>query len=256
MNVTESQIQFFWESPLFSALDDLDLPIVAEVMVPVELPAGETLFSADEERDGLFLLESGKLQGEDGFDGKTHSYQRGDLIGMGSSAYPQNWNETVWASSKSHLWFISSDHLAALSEQSPAFAETLTVLASSHELIRTLPKPWLEEDEKVSLITRKHPIFLLGAVIKPLLFHSCYFLLSFIQSHFPMLAMFGMVISFFVSAIWLAWNINNWANDFYLITSKRMVWVERVSGFYESRQKRPWVRLFLSVLKPAKWGRC
>lgn len=255
MNVTESQIQFFRESPLFSALDDLDLPIVAEVMVPVELPAGETLFTADEERDGLFLLESGKLQGEDGFDGKTHSYQRGDLIGMGSSAYPQNWNETVWASSKSHLWFISSDHLAALSEQSPAFAETLTVLASSHELIRTLPKPWLEEDEKVSLITRKHPIFLLGAVIKPLLlFILVIFLLSFIQSIFPMLAMFGMVAGFFASAIWLAWNINNWANDFYLITSKRMVWVERVSGFYESRQEAPLGTLISVGVKTSQMG--
>ncbi len=72
-----------------------------------------------------------------------------------------------------------------------------------------------------------------------------------------MLAMFGMVISFFVSAIWLAWNINNWANDFYLITSKRMVWVERVSGFYESRQEAPLGTLFLLALKPVKWGgRC
>ena len=61
MSTTESQIQFLKESALFSALAETDLPIVAEAMVAVELPAGETLFTADEERDGLFLVESGKL---------------------------------------------------------------------------------------------------------------------------------------------------------------------------------------------------
>jgi hypothetical protein len=51
--------------------------------------------------------------------------------------------------------------------------------------------------------------------------------------------MFGLIALFLFCLIWLAWNVNNWANDFYLITSKRMVWVERVSGFFESRQEAP-----------------
>ena len=255
MHVTESQIQFLRESALFSALDDLDLPIVAEAMVPVELPAGETLFYAEEERDGLFLVESGKLQGEDGRSEKLVTYQRGDIIGLGSSAYPQSWNETVMASTKSHLWFISSDNLAALSEQSPAFAETLTVLVSSHELIRTIPKPWLEADEKVSLITRKHPIFLLGAVLRPLLFFIAVLIgLFFLRSVFPLATMFGMVGGFLISALWLIWNINNWANDFYLITSKRMVWVERISGYYESRQEAPLGTLISVGLMTSQMG--
>ena len=255
MHIPESQIQFLRESALFSALDDLDLPIVAEAMVTVELPAGETLFSAYEERDGLFLVESGKLQGEDGRSDKPVFYQRGDLIGLGSPAYPQGWNETVVAGTKSHLWFISSDNLAALSERSPAFAETLTVLASSHELIRTIPKPWLETDERVSLITRKHPIFLFGAVLRPLVFFIVVVAaISFLKSGSPMVTIFGMGAGFLISALWLAWNINNWANDFYLITSKRMVWVERISGYYESRQEAPLGTLISVGLMTSQMG--
>lgn len=240
MSTTESQIQFLKESALFSALAETDLPIVAEAMVAVELPAGETLFTADEERDGLFLVESGKLKCSLAGKGFPLYYQRGDLIGLGGAGKQKTWQESVEAVSKSQLWFISSQNLAALHDQSPAFAETLTVLASSQELIRSVPKPWLEADERVSLITRKHPVFLLAALILPLaVFAAVLVGLHFVQSVSPMTAMFGLVAGFIFSAVWLAWRINNWANDFYLITSKRMVWVERVSGFYDSRQEAP-----------------
>lgn len=254
-NVPESLVQFLRESALFSALDDLDLPIVAEAMVRVDLPAGETLFTAEEERDGLFLVESGKLRGQDELSKTPVNYQRGDLIGLGSKAYPKTWNECVLAVKLSTLWFISSENLDALIRQSPAFAETLTVLASSQELIRSVPKPWLEADERVSLITRKHPIFLLGAVIPPvLLFTAILFGLFFIESIPPVSAMIVLLAGFFFCALWLAWKINNWANDFYLITSKRMVWVERVSGFYDSRQEAPLGTLISVGVKTTQLG--
>jgi hypothetical protein len=129
------------------------------------------------------------------------------------------------------------------------------VLVSSHELIRTIPKPWLEADEKVSLITRKHPFFLLGAVLRPLLFFIAVLSgLFFLRSVFPMATMFGMVGGFLISALWLIWNINNWANDFYLITSKRMVWVERISGYYESRQEAPLGTLISVGLMTSQMG--
>ena len=119
-------------------------------------------------------------------------------------------------------------------------AETLTVLANSQEMLGRLYLPWLEGDERVSLISRKHPIFLLWGVLPPLLvFIAVIIPLAIWQAQIQIWAVIGMLFAFFVCGIWLAWNINNWANDFYLITSKRMVWVERVSGFYESRQEAP-----------------
>ena len=163
----ESLFQLLRESALFSAMDEIDIPIIAEVMVAIELPAGEVLFVADEDRDGLFLVESGRLTGKDALKGVELPYFRGDIIGFGSNVQPHTWQEDVHAVTDSHLWFISNEHLASLSDQSLPFLETLTVLSSSQELIRTIPKPWLEPDEKVSLITRKHPIFLLITALPP-----------------------------------------------------------------------------------------
>lgn len=236
----DSLTRLIRESALFSALADEDLPGIAEVLIEVELPDDEDLFEEGEEIDGLFLVESGKLVGFDREGYIRNRYQRGDLIGLESSKAKFYRSETVRTQKNSRVWFIPGEIIAQLGRERPEFAETLTVLANSQELVGRLYLPWLEGDERVSLISRKHPIFLLWAVLPPLLvFIAVIIALAIWQTQIQIWAIIGMLFAFFVCGIWLAWNINNWANDFYLITSKRMVWVERVSGFYESRQEAP-----------------
>lgn len=228
------------ESALFSALADEDLPSIADVLVEVELPAGENLFEEGEEIDGIFLVESGKLVGFDREGIIRNRYQRGDLVGLEANKKKVGRFESVQAQKKSQVWYVPGEVIDQLCKERPEFAETLMVLVNSQEMIERIYMPWLEGDERVSLIARKHPIFLFKAALPPLLvFTAALIGLAVWPPQNQILAIFGMVFVFLVSGIWLAWNINNWANDFYLITSKRMVWVERVSGFYESRQEAP-----------------
>ena len=252
---SESFTQFLRESALFSALPDEDLPAIANGLVMVELPAGEILFEEGEEVDGLFLVETGKLIGFDQEQQFSRSYHRGDILGLATSNSSNQRQETVQAQTTSRVWFLSGANIHQIGADRPEFAESLTVLANSQVMIRRLPMPWLEADEKVSLIARKHPVFLLFAFIPPLLvFIAILIGLNFLQTQFAMLALIGMVVSFLICAIWLLWNINNWANDYYLITSKRMVWVERVSGFYESRQEAPLATLISVGVKTTQLG--
>lgn len=252
---SESFSQFLRESALFSALPDEDLSPIANALVMVELPSGEVLFEEGEEVDGLFLVETGKLIGFDQDRQFSRPYQRGDILGLANNSSGNQRQETIQAQTNSRVWFISGANIEQLSADRPEFAETLTVLANSQMMIRRLPMPWLEADEKVSLITRKHPVFLLFALTPPLLVFVVTLLgLNFLQAQFAMLALIGMVIAFLICAIWLLWNINNWANDYYLITSKRMVWVERVSGFYESRQEAPLATLISVGVKTTQMG--
>ncbi len=247
--------QFLRESAIFSALPDADLAVVAEAMVEVELPAGEILFEEGEEVDGIFLVENGKLNGFDQEGSYLHQYQKGDIIGLATNQQSRVRQETVQAKTKSRVWYFSGANVHQLSDERPAFAETLTVLANSQVMIRRLSMPWLEEDEKVSLIARKHPVFLLFAVMLPLLVFALGLVgLSFIPANKALIAMIVLLALFFICAVWLGWNINNWANDYYLITSKRMVWVERVSGFYESRQEAPLGTLVSTGVKTTQLG--
>ena len=230
-------IRLLRESALFSALPDEDLPIIGEALVRVELPAGEILFEEGEDIDGIFLVETGKLTGFDQENGHIADYKRGDILGLITSNLANERQETIQAQKNSQVWYLSGANLERLISERPAFAETVTVLANSQVMVRRMAMPWLEADEKVSLIARKHPVFLLFAGAPPILFFALTLVgLNYLQ---PESIMLGVMFFFFICAVWLLWNINNWANDFYLITSKRMVWVERVSGFYESRQEAP-----------------
>jgi len=254
-NSNDSFTQFLRESALFSALPDEDLPAIADALVMVELPLKEILFEEGEEVDGLFLVETGKLIGFDQESQLSRTYQRGNILGMVTGASGNQRQETIQAQTNSRVWFLSGANIHQLSSDRPEFAETLTVLANSQIMIRRLPMPWLEADEKVSLITRKHPVFLLFALLPPFLIFAATLLgLNFVQNQFGLVALVGMVVGFLVCAIWLLWNINNWANDYYLITSKRMVWVERVSGFYESRQEAPLATLISVGTKTTQLG--
>ena len=230
-------IRLLRESALFSALPDEDLPIIGEALVRVELPAGEILFEEGEDIDGIFLVETGKLTGFDQENTHIADYKRGDILGLITSNLANERQETIQAQKNSQVWYLSGANLERLISERPAFAETVTVLANSQVMVRRMAMPWLEADEKVSLIARKHPVFLLFAGAPPILFFALTLVgLNYLQ---PESIMLGGLFFFFICAVWLLWNINNWANDFYLITSKRMVWVERVSGFYESRQEAP-----------------
>ncbi len=252
---SDSFIQFLRETALFSALPDEDLSPIADALVIVELPAEEILFETGEEVDGIFLVETGKLMGFDQEEQFSRPYIRGDVLGLAASSAGNLRQETIQAKTNSRVWFFSGANIHQLCSDRPEFAETLTVLANSQVMIHRLPMPWLEADEKVSLITRKHPVFLLFALMPPLLvFASALLGLNFLQAQYALLALIGMVVTFLISAIWLLWNINNWANDYYLITSKRMVWVERVSGFYESRQEAPLATLISVGTKTTQLG--
>jgi hypothetical protein len=86
-------------------------------------------------------------------------------------------------------------------------------------------------------MARKHPVFLLFRSIPPILpFGALWLLMVLLSSEHAFWSLTGLVAGFLFCLLWLIWNINNWANDFYLITSRRMVWVEHVTGFYDSRQ--------------------
>ncbi len=247
--------QFLRENALFSALADEDLPQIADVLVPVEMPAGELLFEEGEDVDGLFLVEKGKLTGLAQEGSSQSSYQRWDVIGLTSNNYSQQRQETVKAVSASRVWFFSAADIHQLSLERPAFRDTLLVLANSQEMVRTMSMPWLEPGEKISLIARKHPIFLLFTIIPPLsVFGLGLLALYFWFSTSSMTAMIGMLVLFFFCALWMVWNINNWANDFYLITSKRMVWVEKISGFYDSRQEAPLGTLISVGIRTSQLG--
>ena len=252
---TELILTLLHEVPLFSGLNVEELERLGEEFVMVELPKDEILFQAQEATDGLFVIDSGQvaLLGADGK--QTEILKHADVIGTEALNYLPAREKTAMALTDAQVFFLPNKQIQALYASVPAFKETVSVLFNSARLAAYIPMAWLEPGEKIYMMARKHPVFLLFRSIPPIfMFAALWFLMMFLSSQSAFWSLAGLVAGFLFCLLWLVWNINNWANDFYLITSRRMVWVEHVTGFYDSRQEAPLSTLISVGIKTSQLG--
>ena len=243
------------EVPLFSSLTAQELERLGESLVPIELEEGEWLYQAGEPTTGVYLVESGSLALVEKGSGQQSLCRRAAIVGNEALRNLATREATATAQTSARLLFLDNAQIRELLLANPRFRETNQVMLGSQELIRRVPMPWLEPDERVNVMTRKHPVFLLGKALIPLLFFlGVIFTANWLLAVSSIFAMIVLLSGFLLSLAWLAWNINNWANDFYLITNKRMVWVERVSGLYDSRQEAPLGTLLSVGIKTTQLG--
>ena len=252
---TELILTLLHEVPLFSGLNVEELERLGEEFVMVELPKDEILFQAQEATDGLFVIDSGQvaLLGADGK--QTEILKHAEVIGTEALNYLPAREKTAMALTDAQVFFLPNKQIQALYASVPAFKETVSVLFNSARLAAYIPMAWLEPGEKIYMMARKHPVFLLFRSIPPIfVFAALWFLMMFLSSQSAFWSLAGLVAGFLFCLLWLVWNINNWANDFYLITSRRMVWVEHVTGFYDSRQEAPLSTLISVGIKTSQLG--
>ena len=252
---TQTILNLLHEVPLFSGVSIEALEGLADVFVMVELPEGESLYRNEEETDGLFVVDSGQLGLLDGQGRQVEVVRRAEVVGKEALNYLPVRQNTAITLTAARVFFLPNQQVNALYADVPAFKETASVLFNSSRLASEIPMAWLEPGEKIHLMARKHPAFLLFRVIPPFVaFGAVWVLMMFVSSVNAFWSLAGLVAGFLFCLLWLVWNVNNWANDFYLITSRRMVWVEHVTGFYDSRQEAPLSTLISVGIKTSQMG--
>ncbi len=252
---TQTILTLLREVPLFSGLTVEELERLSDAFVMVELPKGETLYGARESTDGLFVIESGQLELLDEDGKQLEVLKHAEVIGTEALHYFPTRQKTAIALTDAQAYFLPNKEIQALYAEIPAFKETASVLFNSVRLASFVPMAWLEPGEKIHLMARKHPVFLFFRSIPPIFaFATIWFLMVLLSPKHAFWSLAGLVMGFLFCLLWLIWNINNWANDFYLITSRRMVWVEHVTGFYDSRQEAPLSTLISVGVKTTQLG--
>jgi len=227
--------------PLLSLLDEKAVQELCAQARLFTLEAGNLLYEAGSEVNGAFLLAAGKIElvcPENPT--KSREILRGELFGDerldGLTAFVQ----TARALMESAVWYLPDELLRDALQSNPRAAMARSVLLQSRQLSERVRMPWIEKDEQVQFITRKHPVFLLMSLLLPLMgFTALVAVGAWLGTHRPDITVPLFIVGFILCLLWLAWNLHNWANDYYIITNHRMVWVEKVSGFYESRQETP-----------------
>ncbi len=244
---TSELVVFLNQIHLFYGLNDEQIEAVAKELTEVTFPAGKEIVKQGIEGDCLYLVWSGKV-------GLTQLGKQQPLAifvasdHFGEEALLANhhrWTATVTAAEETIVLVLTREQFRKLVKQAPGLRTNFAVTVNSYRLERRIRFKWLQENEVVYFLARKHPILLVQALTGPVLLAAAGIIgmlaAWYYSLWFPALAAvwyLSLLASVFAAG-WGVWNGIDWGNDYYIVTDQRVVWVEKVVGIYESRQETP-----------------
>ncbi len=244
---------------LFRELDEAHLAHLVSRLERIELPREAPAILEGETGSDFFIIYQGKVlkscqEGEV----RLGIAGAGEYFGEEGILFDQPSPATVTvASDKAVLLRLGRESLLGLIADYPQIAVDLRATLESRRLAQVKRFDWLNQDEAIYLITRKHRFFLLLSLIFPTLIgvaatFSLVFGATQADHAFGDLALiFGFVGLAF--AILLAiWNAVDWGNDYYILTNQRVIWLERVVILYYSRREAPLTQV-LAVNVTSSW---
>jgi CRP-like cAMP-binding protein/uncharacterized membrane protein YdbT with pleckstrin-like domain len=231
---------------LFQNLSDEQLVWIASQFTPEEYERDQEVYIQETSPDAFYMVFTGRVRKIHVRGGQTRLLNvlgRGEFFGEYSLLYDQPHWVTVRTVEKSILLRMPRSNFEQMLQAYPDLREILIATAQSRKLARSIRFEWVGADETVQFICRKHDIFLYAGLILPVMLGLIAIpLLAFGLAPFSRFASWSILASLFliaVAIIWALWNILDWANDYYLVTNRRVVWVEKLIGLYESRREAP-----------------
>jgi hypothetical protein len=228
-------------------LRELDLETrlqLAESLPQESFAPGETIFKQGERPDSMAIVLRGEAEllvlDDENQEHGVGSVGVPDLIGLREMVYRQPRPCSVRATSAVEVLRWERNPLTAFMKERASVLSSLQFLAQSQEIASKLGFDWLREDEIVHGLTRKHNFILYQMLAVPALLVSAALILIFFGgvgtgSTLSWVGA-GLVVAGALSGIW-QWV--DWRNDYYLVTNRRAVWLEKIVGIYDSRREAP-----------------
>ena len=221
-------------------------------MLPRETFApGETIITQGEHPESLYLLLEGEVEilkgDEEGEWVSKGCLDPGDTFGALEMIYRQPRPATVRAIETTIVLRWDRALLTQFMKAQPEALKSLQFVAQSHKLADKLQFSWLRKGEVIYALARKHSFVLYQHLTIPVLMigAASALLLWALLSGVP-LALWGGVGLGLAGILFGVWQWLDWTNDYYVVTDRRAVWLEKVIGIYDSRREAP-LHTILSV---------
>ena len=247
---------------LFQGLNDAQLAHVVTHVERIEKFKDDVIYAQGSPGDKFYVIFQGRVrvtQKEGQRERQLRILNAGDYFGEGGLLFKRPRSDTITALEPTVLLRLSREDFFELLEIMPSIRMNLSATAESRYLALKENFDWLSDDEVIYLIRRKHELFLLISLIPPVILGLIalpIFVLSFSQTS-PSLTIAALLFGIFGmigSVMWGIWNWLDWGNDFYIVTSQRVVWLERVIFFITAARKPRSHRCYLSMSKQASLG--
>ena len=243
-------IQFIRRSHLFRGLSDEELEIAAGFLKVMPYPEGRILVKQGSTGSKFYMVYSGGLRvtaNREGGIEKQCMLNIADHVGEELLFDEKTYSLTASTLEDSIFLVLNRQNARELFSQVDSVRANFEAARDNQYLVNKIHFNWLPPGEVVYFLARKHPILLWKALIPPLLL-----LIGPVYLFFYSLSAdnkLPLILAFTLLGIFILWVILvriNWANDHYVVTNKRVIWIEKVIGFYDSRQEAP-LETILSV---------
>jgi membrane protein YdbS with pleckstrin-like domain len=254
MHIEASEIiTLLSQSPLFGYLDPGRINRLAGLFKAVVFQSGDVIFSSGSLSEDMFIVCEGQValevERKKSFRQFT-TLHRGDFFGEEALLVDDPRFYRAVALEDGVLLRLNVDDYLYIYEELPGIEDMLDVSVRSRRLSSEISLPWLGKDEFVHVISRRHSAMLWTKVTIPLLVGLIFVVLSLLLLLLWMPGRpYGWValgLGLPISLVWMLWVISDWRNDFFVLTNKRVVWIEKVAMIYDSRREAP-LRTVMSV---------
>ncbi|MEO8356806.1 MAG: cyclic nucleotide-binding domain-containing protein [Chloroflexota bacterium] len=241
---TPAKIDLLKKIHLFYGLGDDELSAVAEQLSETSYPAGGVIFQQDSKPESFYLIYGGNVRIVRKKEGKERQLAvlvKNDYFGEMALVTNRHRSGTATAVTDTSLLVLPRENFYKLVKSAPHLRSNLDLTIHSRELARRLQFKWLAPDEVIYFLARKHRIILYRNLILPvlaLLVPTGLFYAWFAIASFTIVAFAGFA-SLIAIVLWAIWLVIDWGNDYYIVTNRRVVWLEKVIGMFDSRQESP-----------------
>ena len=231
-------------------LNDEQLRALAQRAEIREVLRGEVVARQGDEPDGVYFVISGQLRTADtsGDEPRLLNYHAAKaFVGEQGPLFNQPRVATIDTISDAKLAFWDRskfDWLLGLDDRCRPYFEDLH---RHRERRARRPFPGKQWDEVTVIRQGKHPVVLYLSLVGPvvLLLLGLGLLLVFLAIGMVLPVLMGITVAvpIVISLIWGVFNYINWKDDEYIVTSKRVIHIERYVIYGQERDEAPLIRI-------------
>ena len=242
----QERAAFLSQMHLFCGLSEVQLQTAALQLTEQKIPVGTRILEQGGPNDRLFLIQAGQvrvMRHDKSGEKQLAILAAGDFFGEESLLQEKTPRLTacrVTAVAEVTAFILTRDVILGLAEQVSVLRTNILVAVQSQRLLRSVRFDWLQKDETIHYLARKHYILLVKAISWPVLLAITSIVGMFITWYVNKPALWWVALACLILAGgWGLWNAIDWSNDYYVVTNRRVVWLEKMIAIYDSRQEAP-----------------
>lgn len=233
--------------PLFSALTPENLERVASIVTRHQYARGSLLWRQEEYGDQLYVIDSGEvvLRQTDlrGLERPTTVLRPGEWVGDDSLLLGDAYGSSAQALTPVVVLCIHKKRFEQLLQDYPEILRQLRPRPLVKERLRTRAMPGQEPDEPWLLRRQRHWLAFVQRASWPMLALVAVAIAALTLYWFELASMATLLVLIVLPTVmlagWLLWLFIDWKNDYYLVTTKRLLHRELSLLRLERREEAP-----------------